>query len=57
MKRSKFADEQTLVIVNKGEASLKIANLRRTKGITEQTYYRWKAKYVGIREASQRSLL
>ena len=48
MKRSKFTDEQILAIVKEGEAGRKVADLSRTYGITEQTYYRWKAKYGGI---------
>ena len=48
MKRSKFTDEQILAIVKEGEAGRKVADLRRTHGITEQTYYRWKAKYAGM---------
>jgi putative transposase len=48
MKRSKFTDEQILAIVKEGEAGRKVADLRRTNGITEQTYYRWKAKYGGM---------
>ena len=48
MKRSKFTDEQILAIVKEGEAGRKITDLSRTYGITEQTYYRWKAKYGGM---------
>src|SRR3990170_7189690 len=48
MKRSKFSDEQILAIVKEGEAGRKVADLCRTNGITEQTYYRWKAKYGGM---------
>ena len=48
MKRSKFSDEQILAIVKEGEAGLKVADLCRANGITEQTYYRWKAKYGGM---------
>src|SRR5512145_2367988 len=48
MKRSKFTDEQILAIVREGEAGRKVADLCRTHGITEQTYYRWKAKYGGM---------
>ena len=47
MKRSKFTDEQILAIVKEGEAGRKVADLCRTHRITEQTYYRWKAKYGG----------
>src|SRR4051794_13880314 len=48
MKRSKFSDEQILAIVREDEARRKVADLVRTHGITEQTYYRWKAKYGGM---------
>ena len=48
MRRSKFTDEQILAIVREGEAGRKVADLVRTHGITEQTYYRWKAKYGGM---------
>ena len=48
MKRSTFTDEQILAIVKEGEAGRKVADLCRTHGITEQTYYRWKAKFGGM---------
>jgi putative transposase len=48
MRRSKFTDEQILAIVKEGEAGRKVADLCRANGITEQTYYRWKAKYGGM---------
>ena len=48
MKRSKFTDEQILAVVREGEAGRKVADLCRTHGISEQTYYRWKAKYGGM---------
>ena len=48
MKRSKFSDEQILAIVREGEAGRKVADLSRIHGITEQPYYRWKAKYGGM---------
>jgi putative transposase len=48
MKRSKFSDEQILEIVKEGEAGRKVTDLCRANGMTEQTYYRWKAKYGGM---------
>jgi putative transposase len=48
MKRSTFTEEQILAIVKEGEAGRKVADLCRTHGISEQTYYRWKAKYGGM---------
>ena len=52
MKRSKFSDEQILAIVKEGEAGRRVADLCRANGITERTYYRWKAKYGGWSAAS-----
>ena len=48
MKRSKFTGEQILAIVKEGEAGRTVADLSRTHGITEQRYYRWKAKFGGM---------
>ena len=48
MKRSKFTDEQILAIVKEGEAGRKVADVCRSHGITDQTYYRWKAKFGGL---------
>ena len=56
MKRSKFSDEQILAIVKEGEAGRKVADLCRLHGITEQTYYRWKAKYGGMEVSEARRL-
>ena len=56
MKRSKFTDEQILAIVKEGEAGRKVADLSRAHGITEQTYYRWKAKYGGMDSSEAKRL-
>ena len=48
MRKSRFSDEKILAIVKEGEAGRKVADVCRTHGITEQTYYRWKAKYGGM---------
>ena len=56
MKRSKFTDEQILAIVKEGEAGRKVADLSRTYGITEQTYYRWKARYGGMDSGEAKKL-
>ena len=48
MRKSRFSDEKILAIVKEGESGQKVADLVRAYGITEQTYYRWKAKYGGL---------
>ena len=52
MKRSKFTDEQILAIVREGEAGRKVADLVRTHGISERTYYRGKARDGAGRDAA-----
>ena len=56
MERSKFSDEQILAIVREGEVGRKVADLCRAHGITEQTYYRWKAKYGGMERSEMQRL-
>ena len=48
MKRRRFTEEQILAVLKDGEAGRKVADLCRTHGISEQTYYRWKSKYGGL---------
>jgi len=45
MKGTRHSEEQIIAILKQGEAGLTTAELCRQYGITEQTYYRWKAKY------------
>ena len=48
MKGTRHSEEQIIAILKQGEAGLATAELCRQHGITEQTYYRWKAKYGGM---------
>ena len=48
MKGTRHSEEQIMAILKQGEAGLTTAELCRQHGITEQTYYRWKAKYGGM---------
>ena len=55
MRRSRFSQEQTIGILKEHEAGAATAELCRRHGISEQTFYRWKAKYGGleVREAQR----
>jgi putative transposase len=44
----KFTEEQIIGILKEGEAGAKIADLCRRHGVSDATYYRWKAKYAGL---------
>ena len=48
MRKSRFTDEQIVKILNLQENGLKVAEICRQHGISEQTYYRWKSKYGGM---------
>ena len=48
MKGTRHSEEQIIAILKQGEAGLSTAELCRQHGISEQTYYRWKAKYGGM---------
>ncbi len=48
MKRSRFSEEQIVKILEQQEAGTKVADLVREHGISEQTFYNWKAKYGGL---------
>ena len=46
--KKKFSVEQIVGVLKQAEVGVPIAELIRKVGITEQTYYRWKAKYAGL---------
>ena len=48
MKKSWFTEEQIVKILRLHENGLKVVEICRQQGISEQTYYRWKAKFVGM---------
>jgi putative transposase len=48
MRKSRFTEEQKVAIVQQAGAGAKIGELCRKHGITETTFYRWRAKYDGL---------
>lgn len=51
MKTSRFSETQIITILKLGDGGMKVKDLCREHGISEATYYNWKAKYGGL-EAS-----
>jgi putative transposase len=48
MKKSRFSEEQIVKILRQQEAGAKVTELVREHGISEQTFYNWKARYGGM---------
>jgi putative transposase len=56
MRRSRFSDEQIAGILKEHEAGGGAAAVCRRHGISEQTLYRWKAKYGGMQASETKRL-
>ncbi len=48
MIRKKYTEEQIIAVLKEAEAGAKIADLCRKYGMSDATYYNWKAKYAGL---------
>lgn len=48
MKKSRYTEEQIVGILKEGEAGITVSELCRKYGMSDATYYNWKAKYGGM---------
>ena len=44
MKRKRFTEEQIISVLKEAAAGAKTVDLCRRHGVSEQTFYRWKAR-------------
>ena len=56
MKRKRHTEEQIIAILKEHEAGVKTADLCRKHGISEASFYNWKAKYGGLDVSEARRL-
>ncbi len=48
MQRKKYSEEQIIQVLKEGEAGVPVAELSRKYGMSDASYYNWKAKYAGL---------
>lgn len=56
MRKSRFSEEQIIGVLKAVESGQKVADVCRQEGISEGTYFRWKAKYGGLEVSEARRL-
>jgi len=56
MRASRFSEEQIIGILREHEAGAKTPELYRRHGISDATFYKWKAKYGGLEVSEARRL-
>jgi len=48
MQRKKYTEEQIIAVLKEGEVGAKVTDLCRKYGMSDGSYYNWKAKYAGM---------
>lgn len=56
MRKSRYSEEQIIAILKRVEQGQALADVCREAGISDGTYYRWKAQYGGLEVSQLRRL-
>jgi len=52
----RYSEEQIVAVLKEAEAGLKTADICRKHGISDATFYKWKAKYAGLEVSDLRKM-
>lgn len=56
MRGKRFREEQIIAILKEADSGIKVSDLCRKYGMSDATYYNWKAKYGGMTVSDARRL-
>ncbi len=56
MRKSRFSEEQIVGIIQEYAAGAKVSELCRRHGMSDATFYKWKAKYGGMQVSEVKRL-
>ncbi len=56
MKKSRFTESQIAAILKEADAGMKVADVCRSHGISQPTFYNWKSKYGGLEVSELRRI-
>jgi putative transposase len=52
----RYTEEQIIAVLKESESGLKTGEICRKHGISDATYYKWKAKYAGLEVSDLRKM-
>jgi putative transposase len=56
MKRTRFTENQILLILKELESGISVIDLSRKHGVSNATLYNWRSKYAGMTESELKRL-